>query len=277
MIRRRSEARLLSMLLVASASLATVALVSASFASSASAQSDLEHAREVFERGTAYYENQNYALALQAFRESYDLLDGHPRQALILFNVGRCYEELGRIRDARDAYRRYLREAADDAENRQQVEERLRELETRVEMDEGAIEHRDSSDASDSESTEASAESGPSAAESGGGGLMTAGIVVTAIGGAGLASFGIFGGLALGEYGTLESQCGGSCTDAEVSTLSTYNVVADVSLAIGLAGVVAGTVLIILGAGDDGADTQTARLVPWVSPTAAGAAVGGTF
>ena len=150
MIRRRSEARLLSMLLVASASLATVALVSASFASSASAQSDLEHAREVFERGTAYYENQNYALALQAFRESYDLLDGHPRQALILFNVGRCYEELGRIRDARDAYRRYLREAADDAENRQQVEERLRELETRVEMDEGAIEHRHSSDASDS-------------------------------------------------------------------------------------------------------------------------------
>ena len=58
---------------------------------------------------------------------------------------------------------------------------------------------------------------------------------------------------------------------------STYNTVADISLAVGLAGVVAGTVLIIIGAGEDGADTQTARLVPWVSPTAAGAVVGGTF
>ncbi|GAB5546422.1 MAG: hypothetical protein SangKO_061820 [Sandaracinaceae bacterium] len=267
MIRRWSVARMLSACL----------FVSASLASSASAQSDLEHAREVFERGTAYYENQNYALALQAFQESYDLLDGHPRQALILFNVGRCYEELGRFRDARDAYQRYLREAADDAENRHQVEERLRELETRVEMDGGAARSARSVDTSEPESTDASVASTPEATDSGGSGLMTAGIVVTAIGGAGLASFGIFGGLALGEYGTLESQCGGSCTDAEVSTLSTYNTVADVSLAVGLAGVVAGTVLIIIGAGEDGADTQTARLVPWVSPTAAGAVVGGTF
>lgn len=244
-----------------------VILVAVLPSAQASAQTDLQHAREVFERGTERYESENYALALRDFQEVYELLEGHPRQALVLYNVGRCFEELGRLRDAQAAYRRYLSEAAPDAENRPLVEERLRELETRVSLDSG-------------EDAAAGAEepAGPMASTDGGAsGLTVAGIVSLAVGGAGLAGFGVFGGLALGEYGTLEDRCGGSCSDADVSTLVTFNTVADISLGVGLAGVAVGMVLVVVGAtqGDD--EQAGARLSPWVTPHGAGATVGGAF
>ena len=247
-----------------------LAIAVLAFAGTASAQTDLERARAVFEQGAAHYENQNYALALQAFQESYDLLDGHPRQALVLYNVGRCYEELGRFRDARDAYQRYLREAADDAQDRGQVEERLRELETRVSLDETETGRA-------APSRDAAAPGTASGEASGGSGLLTAGIVTLAVGGAGLASFGSFGGLALGEYGTLEDRCGGSCSEQDVSTLSTFNTVADISLGVGVAAVIAGTVLVIIGASEGGEESSSARVAPWLTPDGGGASVGGMF
>jgi hypothetical protein len=93
-----------------------------------------------------------------------------------------------------------------------------------------------------------------------GGGLgtkATIGIVVGAVGVAGMLSFAIFGGLTSGEYSTLQDRCpDNNCPPSQTAdgdTGRTYQTVANVSLGIGIAGIAAGAGLIIwdLAAGGD--------------------------
>ncbi|HJL17953.1 MAG TPA: tetratricopeptide repeat protein [Sandaracinaceae bacterium LLY-WYZ-13_1] len=250
-----------------------VASVLLSLTTPALAQDD-ERARALFEEGIARFERQNYALALESFQASYERMEGHPRQAWILFNIGRCYEELGRVEDARDAYRSFLRTAGPEAPDRADVEERLRELETRVELD------AEDAEPADDRSTGAPADGG--AAPSGGGGddtLLIAGGISAGLAGVGLATFGLFGGLALGEYASVESGCGAtrSCTDEQLTDLSTFTVVADVGLGVAVAGAAASLVLFVLAAGSSGdqASDDEVALAPWATDTGAGLALRG--
>lgn len=160
----------------------------------AMAQENLEEARQEFEQAETEFGRANYALALRGFERSYELLVGHPRRPLVLYNIGRCYEELGRYREARDAYTRYLREAGDDAVQREETEARVRELETRVSMDAAAA-----GDASPA----------PSAASpSDAGGISPVGPIVLGVGGAMLVAGAILGGVTLANRSDVTAMCG---------------------------------------------------------------------
>ncbi|MEC7525969.1 MAG: tetratricopeptide repeat protein [Myxococcota bacterium] len=157
-------------------------LVLLSLPAQALAQENLEEARATFEQAETEFERANYALALQGFQRSYELLEGHPRRPLVLYNIGRCYEELGRHREARDAYQRYLDEAGSEALEREDTEARIRELDTRVTMD-------------------------ASTPAEGGGDISPLGPVVMGVGGAMLVAGAVVGGLALASRGDLTAMC----------------------------------------------------------------------
>lgn len=94
-------------------------------------------ARTVFEEGTAHYDAGRFALAAQSFDQSHHLLAEarHPRAILVLFNLGRSYEEIaGREEEAIAAYRRVVEEAPPGPEYRDTIGRatvRLREMEAR--------------------------------------------------------------------------------------------------------------------------------------------------
>jgi tetratricopeptide (TPR) repeat protein len=60
-------------------------------------------ARKRFQQGAMLYSQGDYAAAAVEFETAYALV---PMPA-VLFNIGICYEKLGRDRDALDAYERY--------------------------------------------------------------------------------------------------------------------------------------------------------------------------
>jgi hypothetical protein len=93
--------------------------------------------------------------------------------------------------------------------------------------------------------------------------------------GLGVAALGVFAGLEVvghAELASLQSGCGvdHSCTDAEVSPVRTKFQVAGVALGVGVAGVVAGTVALVLQAR---AKAQTRAWVR-VGPGAGGGMIG---
>lgn len=96
--------------------------------SRARAQDPSSLAMEIFEAGSAYYKQGSYDKALEQFEEAYRL---EPLPEL-LYNIGQCHERLQNYTDAIDAYGRYL-EADPGAEDRQAVEEKMKNLEQKLE------------------------------------------------------------------------------------------------------------------------------------------------
>ncbi len=85
-------------------------------------------------------------------------------------------------------------------------------------------------------------------------------IALAAVGAVGLASFATFGVLGLSERSSLKDSCANACTDAQVSTLKTRFIVADVSLAVGIVGLGVATALYFTG-GKSAAPTSAHFLV----------------
>jgi tetratricopeptide (TPR) repeat protein len=83
-----------------------------------------EEARMLFEAGRVAYEDGRFEDALGYFQRAHDL-SGRPA---LLYNVGSAADKLRRDAVALDAFRRYL-EALPTAENRGEVEARIRVLE----------------------------------------------------------------------------------------------------------------------------------------------------
>ncbi len=90
-------------------------------------------------------------------------------------------------------------------------------------------------------------------------------------------AFGVFAGLSSAEDGRLEEECntlygagGGYCDDDELSTARAYALIADIGLGLGVAGVAAGTILLLLS--DGGSDDSRARFSPVISPRTLGMA-----
>lgn len=85
------------------------------------ASAALVEARERVGRGETLFEQGNYDAALVEFIAAHDLLDGHPMQYFVLYNVGQCYEQLFRYGQAMQYYRRYLEEGGSEAEDAGEV------------------------------------------------------------------------------------------------------------------------------------------------------------
>ncbi len=76
--------------------------------------------------------------------------------------------------------------------------------------------------------------------------------VLGGLGLAGLTVFGVFGGLALSEKSEAEETCAPRCTDAVVDSIRAKLIVADISLAVGVASLGAAVVLGVVSALDTG-------------------------
>lgn len=92
---------------------------------------DTAKARAAFQWAQKLYKEARYASAIEKFEEAYRLKP-HPS---ILFNIGRCYEQLGEIPRALRSYRDYLK-AMPDAKDKEQVTTAILNLERRL-KDEG--------------------------------------------------------------------------------------------------------------------------------------------
>jgi len=100
--------------------------------------------------------------------------------------------------------------------------------------------------------------------KSSGGGVRTAGYVVTGLGVAGMALFGVAGIMANSKFKTLESECGGTrCTDPKyadtIDSGKTMDMLANMGLIAGAAGLVLGGTMIVLGGPSDDQETSRGR------------------
>lgn len=92
----------------------------------------------------------------------------------------------------------------------------------------------------------------PTDGDTTGGGVRIAGYVVAGVGVAGIVVMAVTGAMAQGKVDTLEEECGGvRCADLSyaevVDDARTLQTVANVSLVVGIAGIVAGTAMIVFG------------------------------
>ena len=244
---------------------ALLAWTAAPSTGTAQSQQEVAEARAAFERGESLFSEQNYALALEAFERSYDLLEGHPRQHLVLFNVARCQEELGRLADAVETFERYLRQGGADEDNAEETRRRIDELDRRLEL---------SREDDREDETAPPRDEGPS-------GLLFAGIGLEAVGGLAAIATVVTSVLAHGIYGKLKDRCMpvDNCPPGSASDISNGRALAwssAILLPVSVAAVGAGTVLIILdaiGATDGDEDHAALQLLP----TLGGAQLRGRF
>lgn len=159
--------------------------------SSPAAQSPIEQGRLHFARGEELYAGGQYALSLSEFRRVYELLSGagHRNAPIVLYNVARCYVELGRNREAVETFEQFLRDAPEDAQMINEARIELRELRARVSL----------------------------GTASGAGGISPVGPVVLAVGGAALLAGATTGIVALLQHGDATAQCVGTACPAGVA------------------------------------------------------------
>jgi tetratricopeptide (TPR) repeat protein len=85
-------------------------------------------ARASLARGKALFDVENYDAALAEFLVAHRLLDGHPRQYIVLHNIAACHERMFRYDSALHFYQLYLEQGGTDAEDRVQIESVVRAM-----------------------------------------------------------------------------------------------------------------------------------------------------
>ena len=110
-----------------------------------------------------------------------------------------------------------------------------------------------------------------------GGGARIAGFVTLGVGAAGMATFAAAGLMANGRYKEISDACGGKrCTDPsfadKIDGGRRLDIIANVGLGVGIAGLAVGTLLVALG-GPKAVPATSA----WIMPSGGGLVAGGTF
>lgn len=231
---------------------------------------DDERARLHFQAGRSHFGEGAYDRARDEFQRAWEL--SH-RPALLL-NLATTHERLARYEDAIENIREYVRLSPDDPDV-PQLERRIANLERlqrerRAPADEGRDETPEAEPSGEAPGPHASsAEVTPST--SGDDGLLLGAIAALSVGALGLGTLAIAGPLALVEDGALRDGCGAtaSCTPEQVSGADTLALVADVGMVVGVVGVAAGAVLLILALSGEDQPPATA-LLPWASPSEGG-------
>lgn len=224
---------------------------------------DRDRARVVFDEATSQFDQSNFSIALEGFREAQSLMEGDRRaQLLIEYNIARANEELSRYSEALTSYETYLAEAPPDAPYLDLTRNRVRELRLRLGL--GA------SDA-------------PSAASG-------SGDVLTAVGIALLGAAAALGGLAVGFFAERERNAaiwngddclpsvgnrGDACDAYELAALDTEAVGIGLSVAAGVSAL-GGAVVLALGVAAPGSSGR-AEVSCGPGPGLVGLACGGTF
>ena len=200
-----------------------------------------ERAELHFELAEAHFAAERYEEALVALQTVREITGSDE----VLYNMGRCYEAMGRPTAAVRQYERFLA-ANIQGSLREDATDRLANLEAQL------------AGAGDD-------------GEAPGPGVGT--YIGLALGGAGLAVGTIFGLMTLVEDGNLMDGCGamGTCSGEELSDIRAYRTVADLAFMTAAIAGTAGVIALILwategdgGDGEGGADTV--RVTPYVVP-----------
>ena len=241
----------------------------------------LDQAMRAYERGTDNYNHAQYEAALADFKEAASLYASPDFQ----YNIGLCYEKLGKLDEAIRAFATYLR-AKPDAPDRANVEDRIHDLEERIEQ-----QKRDA-EAAEAARLEAERSKAPPPVEpkddvpqepkDEGKGLVIAGAALIGLGGAVALGGGIGFGVAAGQRSKAvdDVQSGGNpdgLTFAETQTLEDQGKRLE-AIQIGMAAggavvAVTGSVLLALGL----RKRQAVRASAWLGPSTAGLALTGRF
>jgi len=275
------------------------------FGAGASAQDlrpeDRETARGHFDRGTLAFERGDYGEAAAEFRAAYALTE-HPD---LLYNIYTAQERNGQLEEAAEALEGYLRDGSPEDDRRAALELRLERLRLRIEQArlqqaqaDAEAERERAAAAQQLEAARAEraaaeaaaarervdrleqAQAGHATADA----LTISGVIVLGLGGAGLATFGVFAGLSAAEDSDLASRCGRDagvlCRQSEVEALQTYNTVADATLIAGGGLVVVGGALLLIGVAtrpSGGGASQAWFVAPVAGPSLTGVVAGGEF
>jgi len=92
----------------------------------------LEDGKALFAAAKVLYNEKKYETALKEFEDAYELLDGYSKRFVILYNIGKCHEQLGRFESAGKHFKMYLDAAGPDATDRADVEKALEKLEKKA-------------------------------------------------------------------------------------------------------------------------------------------------
>lgn len=228
-------------------------------ASSAHAQPE-DRGRLHFQAGASYYEAGDYNDALREFQRAYEL----SQKPELFYNLSLCHQQLGDLDQATSFLERYLGEV-EDVPNRANLQRRLENFRERM-----AQREQNQNQEQEQEQEQEPTESGGVSP------LLWTGI---GVGGAGLVTLAVSGGLALSEKGNLEGRgCPESGDRCDSGSLKTRSIVADIGLGLTVVGVTLGVVGLIMGGSDDDPDAQArVRVDPYAGPESAGAIVRGTF
>jgi hypothetical protein len=106
--------------------------------------------------------------------------------------------------------------------------------------------------------------------------------VVLGAGAAGMVTFAVAGSMANSRYDSINAACGGKrCTDptysSQIAGGRTLDIVADVGLGVGIAGVVAGTMMVVFGGPPKKPAVERAAFAPWVGADGGGLSLRSTF
>ncbi|MGE0792390.1 MAG: hypothetical protein AB7S26_42340 [Sandaracinaceae bacterium] len=206
---------------------------------------DTEDARQHFEVASRYYERGEFELALHSFEAAY-ALDARPE---LLYNIGLAHRELGHLREAVDAWHRYLADMEEPP-----FEERVR---ARLRAMEAELARREASDSTSDDVPPPDDSSG-----GGSGDASLAGWIVMSVGLAAVLSGAITGGLALDAEARLDALCDDMfrCTGdwmAQAETggalVTATNVLLITGASVAATGLVVALVLMMQGGSDDSA------------------------
>lgn len=267
-----------------------------SFAAVAHAQetgADDERARVHFQSGRSYFEEGSYEQALQEFSRAYEL---SPR-AVLLVNIANVQERLAQWDAAAASLQRFVDTLpATDPQvatlQRRIVHLRERQAQQASQTPPDGTTATTSTSATTTTTTGTGATAGASTTtgtattrpdapvSEATTGLLVPSLIAFGVSAVGLISFGVFGGLAMSEESSVASGCGAtvSCTPDQVQAMDDLALVADISLAIGLAAAATGAILILVSPPRSAStESLSARLVPYGGPLGGGVAVVGSF
>ena len=271
------------------ASLVGIVVVLAAPAAKAQLTADQkQEMRQHYEKATRAYDIEKYGEAVDEYQKAYEI-GGDPA---MLYNIAQAYRLNKQYPDALHFYRRYLQRSP-NARNRENVEQKISDLEQSIEAKRKA-----------NETAAAAARLRapppvtppprpavlappkivtvpPPPAEEGGNGMRVAGIVVTSVGVAALITSGVTGYLAgkKGDDLTNASKNNGTFDPSVESSGKTLNTVAIATVIGGGVMAVAGTVLLIAsrkGPGEQ-APVRPVALAPVVGSGTVGASAALTF
>lgn len=173
------------------------------------------------DQAVARFKAKDYDGAVELFQRAH-AVDPKPNY---LFNIGRVYEEAGKLAEAAEYYQRFVREPGVDLESRELALGRLRVIREILEATEPRAETKPAPEAKPVPVPEPEPESPaiPPRTRK----IRIAGYVLLGVGAAALAGGGVFGGLALRQSHDLENTAGYDARHGLIDAGQTNAAVAD--------------------------------------------------